>query len=115
LVGAQHQVMNAAIDAGRPVYALLTPIQATTFRDLFIAPPFELTERAHWNEPCAVRFPTAQRPRGNGPPDEQRDPSPLAPRAWSGEPLVRWQPVALTLYEVRRTAAATQPTTMPTR
>jgi hypothetical protein len=94
LVRLQHEVMRGALQQGRPVYAVLTKFQAQRFRSQFISDEFEMSEQDHWAEPCSVIFPPPNRPNGAYQANQ------LSPMLFSGEPFIRWQPQALTLYKI---------------
>jgi hypothetical protein len=100
LVQLQHGVMNDALRQGRPIYAVLTKFQATMFRKDFINDEYQMSELDHWFEPCSVVFPTTK--------------NLLTPPLFSGEPFIRWQPQALTLYKISKKAPPpTSSTTKP--
>jgi hypothetical protein len=107
LVRLQHDVMSDALQHGRAVYAVLTKFQAERFREQFINGEFEMSEQDHWAEPCSVIFPPPNRPNGAYQTNQ------LAPMLFSGEPFIRWQPQALTLYQITPRAATTSPATNP--
>ncbi|HMB95270.1 MAG TPA: hypothetical protein VKK61_04450, partial [Tepidisphaeraceae bacterium] len=96
LIRLQHSVMDDALSQSRPIYAILTSIQAPEFRKHFISSDYEMTELTHWSEPCSINFPATNRANG------MYEESPLAPPSWSGEPFIRWYPQSLTLFKITR-------------
>ncbi len=50
LTAEQTSLLNDAINAGRPIYALLTPSSATTFRERLAPEGFDCKVIAKWNE-----------------------------------------------------------------
>jgi hypothetical protein len=109
LVRLQHGVLNDALQHGRPIYAVLTKFQANLFRKQFMGDEFQMSEQDHWLEPCSVVFPPGNRPNGS------YQQNLLTPPMWSGEPFIRWQPQALTLYKITRAKprATSSPATKP--
>ncbi len=118
LRAAQNSTMARAIDSGKNVYAILTSLEFEKFRRTYIdGSQFTMKERRHWSEPCNVPIP-GRRERSAW----------LAAPFDSGEPLIRWRPQVLTMYEITRNvpgpttaaitattqSATTQPSTQPT-
>lgn len=68
LADMQRDVMKAAIDQHRCVYAVLSDSQINKWKKHFITAPFEARELDHWTEPCAV--------------PSQEDHGALAPPKW---------------------------------
>ena len=116
LVREQHRLIHAALDKGYPVYAVLTPIQEQQFKRQFINEDLEAKTLEHSIEPCDTT------PRDLSPEAERtgqglaRAPSsPLATRGQLGnDNIIPWSRQELTLIEIHRKHAATQPTTQPT-
>jgi hypothetical protein len=96
LINDAHKLFDSAIAAGRPVYAILTPAQERTFRSQFISKEYEMKQLDHWVEPCLIKpaFPT--NPRAPMPGMQ----SPLVAPAFSGSPVIRWDPEPLAMYEI---------------
>ena len=94
----QRDVIFNAIRAGRPVFEILTPPQATYFKMRVKDGSFKMVEKSRWVEPCADHpFPGATDPRH---PEADHGRSPLEPPNWTGEPLIRWHPQTLILYQL---------------
>ena len=94
----QREVIVNAIHAGRPVFAVLTPPQATYFRSRVKDGSFKMVEKSRWSEPCADHpFAGDGDPRH---PDAEHGRSPLEPPNWTGEPLIRWHPQTLVLFQL---------------
>jgi hypothetical protein len=96
LINDAHKLFDAAISAGRPIYAILTPAQERTFRSQFISKGYEMRELDHWVEPCLIRPPFPTNPRAAMPGGQ----SPLIAPATSGSPVIRWDPEALAMYTI---------------
>jgi hypothetical protein len=107
LIADFHALVTRAGAAGRPVYAVLTDAEAAAFRRRYITPGYEMIQRQHWTEPCAV-FP---HPTGGSRRGDARSDSPLVPDTFLGEPLIRWQPQDLKMYELRAATSAASPGT----
>jgi hypothetical protein len=96
-IADEHRVMDDALKQGRKVYLILSPAQIAYFRQRFIGGQYKMRKLDHWIEPCAIHFPATA--------DRQ---SSLIPGTWSGEPFIRWDREALTMFEV-----TALPTTRP--
>ena len=68
LVDLEHKAVDEALEQHRPVYAILTPNQASDWKRRFVGEGYTATELDHWTEPCNV------------PPEERQ--GPLGPPAW---------------------------------
>ena len=112
LVDAQHQVIDTAIQNGRPVYAVLTPIQLIGFKRKFITAGYEMIELDHWSEPCSIAF--VEKNPNDPPSPPKSETTVLAARLPNAEILIHWQPQELSLQQIRHKPAATKPTTMRT-
>lgn len=108
LVKEHHRILNEAFGMGRPVYAVLTPIQLRDFKRRFMSDEYEMVELDHWPEPFGIHFPEEDRP--GAPQASHPHATALAPRGWTGEPFIRWQPQELSLMQIQRKPPATQPT-----
>jgi 4-amino-4-deoxy-L-arabinose transferase-like glycosyltransferase len=98
LINAQHQMLENAFASHRPVFAILTPFQLKAFKKRFITDAYTAIELDHWSEPCSIPFIEQDQPgqaKRNGPRHNA-----LAPQSWSGEPVIHWQPQALTLLQI---------------
>jgi hypothetical protein len=85
-----HQLMDAALGAGRHIYVLLSPSDVNFFRTRFITAGYEMTELSRWAEPCSVPNP------------DQRNF--LAPPVWPDDIILPWHPQSWTLLEITRPA-----------
>src|SRR5947209_6562829 len=108
---AQHAIMDRALESGRPVYAIVTDPQLNEFKRWFITSDYEMTQLTHWLEPCGIHFPDDENPGQPRKPDQQHTLL-VAPRVMSMQPIISWQPQALSLHQIRR-KPATQPATQP--
>lgn len=97
LVGEQHKVIDAALAAHRPVYAVLKPYQLSDWKRRYLVDGFEAEQLAHWTEPCNV--------------PNQADNGPLAPPGWPD--FLHRGRQELTLVRITHKKAA-EPTTAPT-
>ncbi len=101
LVNLAHRTIDVALDAGRPVYAILTPLQKIDFQRTYISSDYQMKELDHWAEPCRVDPPFGNQPKAVIP----RAPNPLAAPLLTGEPFILWRPEVLTMFEIHKKAA----------
>ncbi|HEY1684583.1 MAG TPA: glycosyltransferase family 39 protein [Tepidisphaeraceae bacterium] len=85
-----HHMMDQALAGGRKIYLLDGKEDAVFFGRRFITGSYRMKQIDTWKEPCAVVFPSA------------REENHLALASWSGQPFFKWQPQALTLYEISK-------------
>ncbi len=112
LVKLAHVRFDDALEHGRPAYAILTATEAVQFRVSFITSGYQMTALTHWAEPCSVHPPFTLN-RQLSPPTPTR-PNWLAPAFISGEPWIRWEPEALTMFQITRKPATEPATTQST-
>jgi hypothetical protein len=98
LVREQHRLMDEALNAHRPIYAILTWMQEADFRQRFLKGAYRMVELDHWREPCNIRFPGDEGAQ-TGVMNEQ---SPLIPSVQSGQPFISWVPASLKMFEIKK-------------
>lgn len=97
------RITDAALAAGRPVFAMLMPQEEQQFRSRYVKDHYELVKLDRWREPCNTSgFPGAEFPDG-----------PFATSHVNGEPIIRWAPATFTLYRLERLAPTTRASSGP--